>query len=89
MDRYELIQEFNKTIIDIYTEEKLQCLSWYIKGKQVTERYFEITTKCKIKNNSDFDCTKIFDDIVFVHSHTYKNLVHLRISPQNLIAKYK
>ena len=64
MDRYELIQEFNKTIIEIYSEENLQCLSGYFKGKPFDERYYDITTKCKINYNSKFDYTKLFDDLI-------------------------
>ena len=62
MDRYDLIQEFNKTIFEIYSEEKLQCLSGHFKGKP--DRYFDITTKCKINFNSNFNYTKIFDDLI-------------------------
>lgn len=64
MDRYELIQEFNKTIIEIYTEEKLQCLSEYTKGKSFYERYYDVTAKCNNKNKSEIDYIKIFNDLI-------------------------
>jgi hypothetical protein len=69
MNNQELIQEFQKRLVEIYKQEELKCLrgnnSYKIKGKELLVWYTEVTHRNnKPGNKSQFNYLKNIDDLL-------------------------
>lgn len=82
MDRHELIWEYQRSIIDLYKEHNLTSLrgldhKYEINGRQIIMWHSEVTRKCSVKHNGQFNYFKNFDDLLFCSDELLYFTAHL------------
>lgn len=82
MDRHELIWEYQRSIIDLYKEHGLTSLrglddKYEINGRQIIMWHSEVTRKCSVKHNGQFNYFKNFDDLLFCSDELLYFTAHL------------